>query len=96
MFNRISYRIAAQFTAFCFPDALYNRHDFPWCQFLLTVTGTRRNYLEQMQQAILATERRPGSSVVRAADVAQSRLRVLDASGNSLFSGELYEQIPLN
>ncbi len=93
MFNRISYRIAAQFTAFVFLMLFITGMIFLGASFADRYRH-KRAHLEQMQQAILQRQKGGRDLPLSVPPVLRSRLRVLDASGNSLFSGELYEQIP--
>ncbi|MBP9774167.1 MAG: HAMP domain-containing histidine kinase [Candidatus Peribacteraceae bacterium] len=95
MFNRISYKIALQFTAFVFLMLFITGVVFLGASFMDRYRY-RRAHLEQMQEAILQRQKASRDLPSSIPPILRSRLRVIDVNGDSLYSGELYAHIPFD
>ncbi len=95
MFKRISYQIAAQFTAFVFLLLLLTGMIF----LIADMQNSRHQTtirLQQLLQGIIAQARRPADIPVLLPPLLRERVRIVDARAGSLFSGALYSSIPFD
>lgn len=93
LFTRISYRIAAQFTAFVFLLLLITGGIFLSADVVHRARQTRM-HLEQILRPIINRPEGLPDFPSELPRFQRDRVRVLDADGNAVFSGELYQNIP--
>ena len=95
IFRRISYRIALQFTAFVFLLSLVNGAVFLVADFT-NANRQMRFRLERMAESI-AYRYEPGAPLLLPRGIPpnmREQVRILDSSGQILFSGSLFSAIP--